>query len=409
MATRATVCERQRFCQQGPRFWAFADCLTRAFMRFPVSMKARRALQWTLIRSTRFRLRGWRANNAPTGGGLDAFGPPNPAPSVSRRAGCAPTGSASPAARGRSQPRHALGRVLVRWDLGGRRRRLADTRAESSQARCHDVIQRVYGNDDKVRYEQLRALEPSVVGDLAGKVESLAKEDPDDAPRSKTLAELVQAVAAAQREAAVARRAARVRRDLDHEPDKLSADEAAAIPQLKDTRMLEALLKLDAGDITHDAHALGVMAALERMQTGLDLPKHMKSMPSAEPISSFLARRCPRSPTKRTSPSSPGPGCVTSPMSQRRPDIRYPTRSKARRRGSHSPRGGALEGYADKLRADLNQLAKDTRLTHVVSVVANRLNAEYKAELNAMTGPPSESGQMKNGRKGAGASVPKTP
>jgi hypothetical protein len=50
---------------------------------------------------------------------------------------------------------------------------------------------------------------------------------------------------------------------------------------------------------------------------------------------------------------------------------------------------GVLDGYGDKLRGDIDQLAKDTRLTHVATVVTRRLEAEYKAELNAMTGPPA--------------------
>jgi len=51
--------------------------------------------------------------------------------------------------------------------------------------------------------------------------------------------------------------------------------------------------------------------------------------------------------------------------------------------------GGMLEGYVDKLKIDIAGLAKDTRLTNVAAVVAQRLDAEYKAEVNALTGPPS--------------------
>src|SRR5215472_7618762 len=54
-----------------------------------------------------------------------------------------------------------------------------EMRAQASETRCHDVIRRVYGSDDKARYEQLRAFEPSVVGDVAAKVEQLAPDDPD--------------------------------------------------------------------------------------------------------------------------------------------------------------------------------------------------------------------------------------
>jgi hypothetical protein len=51
---------------------------------------------------------------------------------------------------------------------------------------------------------------------------------------------------------------------------------------------------------------------------------------------------------------------------------------------------GTLEGYGDKLRGDLDQLVHDTRLHHVSSVVIQRLDVQYKAEVNALTGPPSK-------------------
>jgi len=152
-----------------------------------------------------------------------------------------------------------------------------ETRAKASEARCHDVVRRVYGHDDTGRYEQMRAFEVDAIADIAGKVETLAKEDPDDAPRSQALAQLVQAVAAAQREGMYARRAAlRVRRDLDREPDKLTTDEAAAVAPLKDIRMLQALLAYNQLDLAHDAHALGMLAALDRMEMTIGLPRHMK-------------------------------------------------------------------------------------------------------------------------------------
>ena len=84
-----------------------------------------------------------------------------------------------------------------------------DMRGQATEARCHDVVRRVYGKDDDDRYRQLRAVEPTIVGDIAAKVETLAKEDSDDAPRSQTLAQLVQAVAAA--DARPCSRAARAR------------------------------------------------------------------------------------------------------------------------------------------------------------------------------------------------------
>ena len=273
----------------------------------------------------------------------------------------------------------------------------ADVRAQATDARCHDVVRRIYGRDDDEHYRQLRAVEPAIVGDVAAKVETLAKEDPDDAPRSQVLAQVVQAVAAAEREAMLARRAgSRVKRDLAREPEKLSADDVAAVDPLKDTRMLEALLKLQAGDFTHDAHTLGMLAVLDRVDVARGLPRHLKlyavgganqllfglPIPELDP---------PGSPKRRLfwldylveaakAAGHPVPEAVKVPA--KREPLAW---------------GGMLEGYADKLRGDIDGLAKDTRLHNVASVVVQRLDAEYKAEVNALTGPPSAPATRKPG------------
>ncbi|NVL67823.1 hypothetical protein, partial [Escherichia coli] len=79
-------------------------------------------------------------------------------------------------------------------------------------------------------------------------------------------AKLVTMTAAAQREAMEARRAAdRVKRDLDHEPEKLTSDEVAAVAPLQTTKELDALLAFDAGDLSADAHAIGLVTAMDRI------------------------------------------------------------------------------------------------------------------------------------------------
>ncbi len=267
-----------------------------------------------------------------------------------------------------------------------------ETRGHATEARCHDVVRRVYGKDDDDHYRQLRAVEPSVVGDIAAKVEVLAKEDSDDAPRSQVLAQLVQAVAAAEREAMFARRAgARVKRDLDHEPEKLNADDAAAIEPLRDTRMLEALLKFQGGDLSHDAHALGMLAALDRVEVARLLPRHLKLYAVGGANQLLFGLPIPEL------PAGVGPG--------KRPRLFWldyvtaaaaaaghavPGAVKAPKKREPLGWGGMLEGYADKLRADIDGLAKDTRLHNVASVVVQRIDAEFRSQVNALTGPPSE-------------------
>ena len=250
-------------------------------------------------------------------------------------------------------------------------------------------LRRVYDKDDDERYRQLRAVEPGVVGDVASKVEALAKDDADDAPRSQALAQLVQAVAAAEREATVARRAVEhVKGDVDREPEKLGADDAAAVDPLEDARMLDALLKFQAGDLTHDAHALGMLAVLDHVEAcGRTLPRRLK-MPAVGGINRLLLLGLP----------IPGEAGDTARASRQRPLWNDYVVEAARAAGHPVPDTiklakkrellawvGMLEGYADRLRTDIDGLAPDTRLHNVASVVVQRLDAEYRAQMSSLT------------------------
>jgi hypothetical protein len=306
----------------------------------------------------------------------------------------APKASAPPATPLRPEAGHNLAILAAACWFGGiwsdAEGDTEDARGHATEARCHDVVRRVYGSDDETHYMKLRSLEPDVVGDIAAKVETLAKEDPDDAPRSQTLAKLVQAIAGAEREAMFARRAAaRVKRDLDHEPEKLSADDAAAVDPLKDTRLLEALLKFDGGDLSHDAHALGMLAALDHVEVSRQLPRHLK-LYAVGGVNQLLF-------------GVPVPEIAPEGSKKPRPRLFWldylvsvataaghalPEGVKVPKQKEPLAWGGMLAGYADKLRADIDGLAKDTRLHNVASVVVQRLDAEYRAEWNAITGPP---------------------
>jgi hypothetical protein len=266
-----------------------------------------------------------------------------------------------------------------------------ETRAKTSEARCHDVVRRVYGHDDTARYEQLRSLEGDVVADIAGMVETLAREDSDDAPRSQALAHLVAAVAAAQREGMFARRAAlRVGRDMDHEPDKLSADEAAAVAPLRDTRLLQTLLSFNEADLAHDAHALGMLAALDRMEISRGLPRHMKIYAVGGINQALFGAPPPAVPDDTSKPLKRGMWLVYLTDVAKAAGHPVPDAAKTPKQREPLAWTGVLEGYSDKLKTDIDQLVHDTRLHHVISVVIQRLDVEYKAEVNALTGPPSQ-------------------
>jgi hypothetical protein len=266
-----------------------------------------------------------------------------------------------------------------------------EIRKQASEARCHDVVRRVYGHDDTTRYEQLRALEGEVVADIAAKVETLAREDSDDAPRSQALADLVKAIAAAQREALFARRAAaRVIRDLDREPDKLNADEAAAVAPMRDIRSVTALLNFNEVDLAHDAHALGMLAALDRMDISRGLPRHMKIYAVGGINQLLFGAAAPTVPDDTTTPLKRGLWLVYLTDVAKAAGHPVPAAAKTPKQREPLAWTGVLEGYGDKLRSDIDQLVHDTRLHHVISVVIQRLDVEYKAEVNALTGPPAQ-------------------
>jgi hypothetical protein len=315
---------------------------------------------------------------------------PTPAPPTS-----AATASAPAAPPLRAEAGHNLAIMAAACWFGGvwgdAEGDSPETRAQASEARCHDVVRRVYGHDDTTRYEQLRALEGDIVADIAAKVETLAREDSDDAPRSQALADLVKAVAAAQRESLFARRAAlRVRRDLDREPDNLSKDEAAAVAPLKDIRMVTALINFNEVDLQHDAHALGVLAALDRMDISRGLPRHMKIY-AVGGINHVLFGAAPPPVTDDVNqPLKRGLWLVYLTDVAKAAAHPVPIAAKTPKQREPLAWTGVLEGYGDKLRTDIDQLVHDTRLHHVIEVVIQRLDVEYKAEVNALTGPPAE-------------------
>jgi hypothetical protein len=132
------------------------------------------------------------------------------------------------------------------------------------ESRCRDLERRVWATEDKTHYEQLRALEMNAVADVVAKVDETAKADGADQATRDALARLTSALADEQKELMLARRAAdRVKRDLDREPEKLSADEVDAVPPLRAHAKLEALWAFSFPPVSHEARALARQKAAE--------------------------------------------------------------------------------------------------------------------------------------------------
>ncbi len=253
-------------------------------------------------------------------------------------------------------------------------------------ARCHDLERRVWDTDDKTHYEQLRALEQNAVADVVAKVDVAAKGDSVDGPRHDAVVKLVQALADAVKETTSARRAGeRVKRDLNREPEKLSTDEVDAVLPLRAHAKLEALLKLDAGDLTKEANALGLLCALDRVELARGLPKHLKLYAAADALQLLFGVSVPDVPEDATKKLVPGTWLRF--LTDTANAAGHPVSDKAKtpREKDALAWAGMIQGFSDKLAADSDGISNATDLSRVVATVQHRLEAEYKAQQAAET------------------------
>jgi hypothetical protein len=252
------------------------------------------------------------------------------------------------------------------------------------EARCHEVERRVWGADDKTHYEQLRALEQNAASDVVAKVDETAKNDAVDGPRREALVKLTGALAEAVRETMLARRASdRVKRDLTTEPDKLTKDEVEAVFPLRSHQKLEALYKLEAGDLSKEANALALLCALDRVEMARGLPKHLKLYAVADSFQILFGIASPDVPEDGNKKLVPGMWLKYLGETAKAAGHPVPDKAKTPRERDAMAWAGMLEGFSEKLKADSDAIATTTDLSKVVTTVLHRLEGEYNAQRNA--------------------------
>ncbi len=327
---------------------------------------------------------------------LAACGGSEPAPAApvaSASAAPAPTPSASPPASSAAaatppatqEEGHKLLALTASCWFGGQ---WSDALGEQDQVktagietRCKAVEQAVWKADDKVHLEQLRALEQNAASDVVAAIDLASRNDAVDGPRRDKLVKLAQALAAATRETMLARRAGdRVKRDLDHEPDKLSADETSAVGDLRSHAKLESLLKLDAGDLTKEANALGLMLALDRVEVARGLPKHLKLYAAGDAFQVVFGVTLPDVPSDATKKLVPGTWLKFLTDTATAAGHPVPATAKTPREKDALAWGGMQQGFADKLSADADGIAGTTDLARVVTNTLHRLQTEASAQ-----------------------------
>jgi hypothetical protein len=270
-------------------------------------------------------------------------------------------------------------------------------KATGIEARCHELERHVWGADDKTHYEQMRAFEQNAASDVIAKVDSTAKGDAVDGPRREALVKLVTALVDALRETMAARRAGdRVKRDLTHEPEKLTKDEVEGVLPLRSHAKLEALLKLDAGDLTKEANALALLCALDRVELSRGLPRHLKLYAVADAFNLLFGVSPPDVPEDGAKKLVPGTWLRFLTETASAAGHPVPDKAKTPRERDALAWAGMLEGFSEKLKADDSGIAATTDLNKVVTTVLHRLESEFKAQSAAeATKKPGKQGPAK--------------
>jgi hypothetical protein len=253
-----------------------------------------------------------------------------------------------------------------------------DERRAAAEKRCVGLVKRLYGGEDKVKYDQLRLVDAAIVDKLAGEIDNLAGHDAVDGAHKEALGRLLRALAATQKENNDAHIAAdTVKSDLKNQsdPETLSKDEVAAVKPLRAHAGLDALLKLDAGDLTAEAHAMGVLCAMDRMELARGLPRHLKVYAVGDAYQLVFGVTPPQVPSDATAKLVPGTWLTYVTDVARAAGHAVPDKATLPREREPWAWGGVVAGFGDKLRADAAKLSGG--FARVAGAVVKRLDAEW--------------------------------
>jgi hypothetical protein len=297
-------------------------------------------------------------------------------------ASCAANGAyEAPSTTGAVAQPHAAHQLLVDsaacW-LGGIwgdvQGQTPEQRTSASEARCSGVIVSVYGHTDERRYLQLRAFDPETLQEVKNKIGHLASRDPAEARHQEALGNVFTKLAYAEREAMLARRAARrVLRDLDHEQEKLNDEEAIALPELESSAAFDELLRVDAGDLRAEAHAFALMVLLDRLRIAEQVPVHLKPYVVTGPLHAVFGVPIPELPHDASRPLARGEWLtyLVDVATQARHPVDVAAETPIAKH--EAAMAGILEGVADQLRADAPGIAPETSFARVAQLTIRAL------------------------------------
>ena len=258
---------------------------------------------------------------------------------------------------------------------------ITDARTAGIERRCDAVLTHVYGTVDPMQYRQLRGIEVRVVDDLAARVRSVAHNDRVDRPHAEQLVTLLRAVADAQRENVLARGAADdVKRDEEGVStlSERATDKAFAGQALRRTAGIERLLSVGAGDFAHEARAIGLLCALDRLEIARKLPEHLKVYAVGAPFIAVFRVQPPQVPDDPAMPIKTGtwPGYLVDVARETGHGVPVDATEPTDRESLAW--NGVLQAFAERLRVEAGSLSPHTPLPLVLVRVADRLDEENR-------------------------------
>lgn len=278
---------------------------------------------------------------------------------------------------------------------GEAEKEMPGAREAGSESRCQDVTHMTFPASSHAQYQQFRALDPSAVDAFVARVQDIAGDDPVDKARKENLAKLAKATAEESRELLTARRAAHrvVKDEGTADRATLLEDEAKAVGPLRAHAALEALFHLDAGDLTGDARAIGLLAVVDRIAYARSLPRHLKIIALSDAMKLVFGVDPPAMPEDATS--------------QLRHAELLTFMMNAAKAGGHpvpetatTPKdkyalayAGMLQGLADKLKEAATGLAPTTELPKILNTMRAKIEEHYKLEMAKHAATPAPAPQ----------------
>lgn len=246
-------------------------------------------------------------------------------------------------------------------------------RALGQERRCGDFASIVYDDPDDAMgaMDALRNADPLTETAFEDKVARFAERDAIDSARKNELLGFARTLSRAANEHA------RVRSGIAI--IKWGDDKPSAIPLLEDRTALTQLLDFDAGSLSTDAHATGLLFAIERFEMARVLPPRYQLYAIAGPISKLFAVMPPRMPDDLMQPFSEIE--LDNYLRQAAKAAGHPLAPETQAGDiERAARISILFGLADRLRQRMPGL--DPPLDDAARVTTTRLASEYSTIRN---------------------------